>query len=138
LADIATKLGVAKSSVSLWVRNVEFVPSKRRTGAQRRPHPFHEAKLKEIAELDLAGRSRIGVLDEAAFLAAGVAPAREPNGREPLRSPTLILASSASSVAGSGDSLTSRSAGCASGCISTKGSIWTPRSRIGLQLPRSL
>ena len=54
LQDIATQLGVAKSSVSLWVRDVEFVPSPRRTGAQRRPHPFHEAKLAQIRKL-LAG-----------------------------------------------------------------------------------
>ena len=48
LQDIATELGVAKSSVSLWVRDVEFTPSKRRYGAQRRPHPSHEAKLAQI------------------------------------------------------------------------------------------
>jgi hypothetical protein len=73
LADIAEKLGVAKSSVSLWVRNVEFVPSQRRTGAQRRPHPFHEAKLREIAEAEERGASRIGALDHFAFLVAGTA-----------------------------------------------------------------
>ena len=49
LQDIATELGVAKSSVSLWVRDVPFTPSKRRTGPRRRPHPMHEAKLAQIA-----------------------------------------------------------------------------------------
>ena len=73
LLDIATKLGVAKSSVSLWVRDVEFVPSPRRYGAQRRPHPFHEAKLLKIAQLDAEGIERIGTLTEDAFLAAGIA-----------------------------------------------------------------
>jgi hypothetical protein len=73
LADIASTLGVAKSSVSLWVRDVEFTPSPRRTGAQRRPHPFHERKLAEIADLDRQGRDRIGVLSHDAFLAAGTA-----------------------------------------------------------------
>lgn len=73
LADIAAKLGVAKSSVSLWVRGVEFVPSARRTGAQRRPHPFHAAKLREIQELDAAGATRVGSLNDQAFLAAGTA-----------------------------------------------------------------
>ncbi len=73
LADIAAKLGVAKSSVSLWVRDVEFVPSRRRTGAQRRPHPFHVAKLREIEELDREGVARLGVLSDLAFLAAGAA-----------------------------------------------------------------
>ena len=73
LADIAARLGVSRSSVSLWVRDVEFTPSPRRSGAQRRPHPFHERKLQEIAELDADGRARIGVLTDDAFLAAGVA-----------------------------------------------------------------
>jgi hypothetical protein len=73
LQDIATELGVAKSSVSLWVRGVEFTPSKRRTGPQRRPHPFHEAKLAQIATVNAAGIERIGTLTDAAFLAAGVA-----------------------------------------------------------------
>jgi hypothetical protein len=73
LADIASTLGVSKSSVSLWVRDVEFTPSRRRTGAQRRPHPFHERKLAEIAELDQWGRDRLGSLTDDAFLAAGVA-----------------------------------------------------------------
>lgn len=73
LHDIATHLGVSKSSVSVWVRDVDFVPSPRRTGAQRRPHPFHEAKLREIAEMDAAGVAALGVLDERSFLVAGVA-----------------------------------------------------------------
>jgi len=61
LLDIATQLGVSKSSVSLWVRDVEFTPSPRRYGAQRRPHPFHEAKLRQIAAMNVAGVERIGV-----------------------------------------------------------------------------
>ena len=55
LQDIATELGVAKSSVSLWVRDVPFTPSKRRTGPQNRPHPAHEAKLAQIAALNAEG-----------------------------------------------------------------------------------
>jgi hypothetical protein len=73
LQDIATELGVAKSSVSLWVRDVPFTPSKRRTGPQRRPHPFHEAKLAQIAALNAEGIERIGSLSNDAFLAAGIA-----------------------------------------------------------------
>ena len=73
LLDIAKELGVAKSSVSRWVRDVEFVPSPRRYGAQRRPHPFHEAKLAQIAQCDDEGLARIGTLCDDAFLAAGVA-----------------------------------------------------------------
>src|SRR3954469_10286490 len=59
LADIAEKLGVSKSSVSLWVRDVPFTPSPRRYGAQRRPHPQHLAKLAQIKELNDRGRERI-------------------------------------------------------------------------------
>jgi len=73
LLDIATALAVSKSSVSLWVRDVEFTPSPRRTGAQRRPHPAHEAKLRQIEELNAEGVARIGVLSDEAFLVAGVA-----------------------------------------------------------------
>lgn len=73
LQDIATELGIAKSSVSLSVRDVEFTPSKRRTGPQRRPHPAHEAKLAQIAALNAEGIERIGTLTDAAFLAAGIA-----------------------------------------------------------------
>jgi len=73
LQDIATELGVAKSSVSRWVRDVPFTPSKRRTGPQRRPHPFHEAKLAQIAALNAEGIERIGKLSDDAFLVAGVA-----------------------------------------------------------------
>jgi len=39
LADIAERLGVSKSSVSLWVRDVPFTPSQRRHGLHRRPTP---------------------------------------------------------------------------------------------------
>jgi len=73
LAEIAGALGVSKSSVSLWVRDVEFTPSPRRTGAQRRPHPAHEAKLRQIEEMDADGVACLGALSEDAFLVAGVA-----------------------------------------------------------------
>lgn len=73
LADIAAELGVARSSVSRWVREVPFVPSPRRTGPQRRPNRLRDRRLAEIAEMDAAGVERIGVLSDDAFLAAGVA-----------------------------------------------------------------
>ena len=73
LADIAAALGVSKSSVSVWVRDVPFTPSPRRYGAQRRTHPAHTAKLRQIAELDELGVQRIGTLGEEAFLTAGIA-----------------------------------------------------------------
>jgi transcriptional regulator with XRE-family HTH domain len=73
LEEIATELGVSKSSVSVWVRDVPFTPSKRRHGPHRRPHPQRVAKLQQIEQLDASGRERIGQLDEAAFLVAGIA-----------------------------------------------------------------
>lgn len=73
LVEIATALNVAKSSASIWVRDVPFTPSPRRTGAHRRRHPFHDAKVRRIEELNVIGRHVIGVLDDDAFLVAGVA-----------------------------------------------------------------
>ena len=52
LADIAQTLGVSKSSVSLWVRDVPFTPTLRLRGPHRRPHPAHEAKLRQIEDLN--------------------------------------------------------------------------------------
>jgi hypothetical protein len=73
LQDIATELGVSKSSVSLWVRDVPFTPSKRRTGPKNRSHPARDAKLAQIAALDAEGLARVGTLSDDAFLAAGIA-----------------------------------------------------------------
>ena len=73
LQEIATELGVSKSSVSLWVRDVPFTPSKRRTGPHRRPHPAHEATLAQIAALDEEGIRKLGTLTDDAFFVAGIA-----------------------------------------------------------------
>jgi hypothetical protein len=73
LLEIATTLNVAKSSVSVWVRDVPFTPSPRRTGGRRRRHPFHDAKVRQIHELNVIGRHIIGELSDEAFLAAGAA-----------------------------------------------------------------
>jgi hypothetical protein len=73
LADIVQTLGVSKSSVSLWVRDVPFTPTLRLRGPHRRPHPAHEAKLCQIEELNREGLERIGALSDEAFFVAGVA-----------------------------------------------------------------
>jgi hypothetical protein len=76
LADIAKALGVSRSSVSLWVRDVPFTPSLQLRGIRgphRRPHPAHEAKLRQIEELNRQGKERIETLSEEAFFVAGVA-----------------------------------------------------------------
>jgi len=73
LLEIATALQVSKSSVSVWVRDVPYRPTPRRTGPNKRRQPLRERRLREIADLDRAGRERIGVLTNDAFLAAGAA-----------------------------------------------------------------
>lgn len=77
LQEIATELGVAKSSVSLWVRDVEFDPASRRSAATgRRPrgsdHPLRRRKLAQIERLRVAGIERVGSLSEREFLMAGL------------------------------------------------------------------
>jgi AcrR family transcriptional regulator len=73
LLDIATELGVAKSSVSLWVQDVEFTPGPRRRGRRRGPNSLQVRKQAEIDELMEEGRRRIGQLSEREFLVAGAA-----------------------------------------------------------------
>src|SRR5262249_767932 len=72
LAEIAAILGVAKSSVSLWVRDME-IEIRRRKPVARRPNALHTAKLAEIEACNAAGIARIGTLSNDAFLAAGAA-----------------------------------------------------------------
>ena len=74
LQDIATELGVSKSSVSLWVRDVEFVPNPRTSRiGPRRPSRLHLAKLAEIDRCDREGPSIVGSLSQREFLVAGLA-----------------------------------------------------------------
>lgn len=75
IADIAAELGVARSSVSLWVRDVAFEPQPRRRSAARRrgPNALARRKQAEIDRLRDEGRERIGALSEREFLVAGVA-----------------------------------------------------------------
>ncbi len=73
LQEIATELGVSKSSVSLWVRDVEFAPNPRRRGVRRRPSSLHTRKVAEIESMDRAGVAEIATMSEREFLVAGVA-----------------------------------------------------------------
>ena len=75
LVEIASALGVSKSSVSLWVRDVDFSPPpRRRTGARRGPpNALQRRKQEEIDRLLAEGRERIGRLAEKEFLVAGTA-----------------------------------------------------------------
>jgi hypothetical protein len=74
LAEIAARLGVSKSSVSLWVRDVEFESLPRVTrGRRREPNALQRRRQAEIDRLLAEGRARIGRLSEREFLVAGVA-----------------------------------------------------------------
>ena len=74
LTEIATRLGVSKSSVSLWVRDVEFPALPRPARARRRePNALQRRKQAEVERLVEEGRVRIGRLSEREFLVAGVA-----------------------------------------------------------------
>jgi hypothetical protein len=74
LAEIAARLGVSKSSVSLWVRDVAFEPVPRVTrGRRREPNALQRRRQAEIDRLLAEGRARIGRLSEREFLVAGVA-----------------------------------------------------------------
>jgi transposase len=74
LSEIALRVGVSKSSVSLWVRDVEFAPLPRPPrGRRRAPNALQRRKQAEIKRLVEEGRARIGRLSEREFLVAGVA-----------------------------------------------------------------
>src|SRR5438874_1684335 len=85
LTEIAAELGVAKSSVSLWAREVEIdeavLAARRRerwlTGnegaRQRGPNKLQRAKQQQIERLGAEGVDRIGRLTEKEFLVAGAA-----------------------------------------------------------------
>jgi transcriptional regulator with XRE-family HTH domain len=63
LQQIADEVGVARSTVSLWVRDVVFTPGPRNRGAPSQPvHPLRVAKLEEIERLRADGVARIGEL----------------------------------------------------------------------------
>jgi hypothetical protein len=74
LQDIATELGVSTSSVSLWVRGVEFTPRPRNRGlAGHRPHPLHARMLSELDRCRVEGLELVGQLAEREFLILGLA-----------------------------------------------------------------
>ena len=82
LNEIAAELGVSKSSVSLWVRDVRFDEATRaaraganrnRGGRGRAPNVLRQRRLGEIERLAREGRERIGDLSDRDLLIAGTA-----------------------------------------------------------------
>ena len=73
LQEIATELGVARSSVSSWVRDGEFTPRPRSTARRHGPNVLQRRKAAEIVELRQEGRRRVGVLCDRDLLVAGAA-----------------------------------------------------------------
>jgi hypothetical protein len=58
LQEIADELGVAKGSVSVWVRDVDFTPRPRNRGhARHQPHPLHQRKLADIEQCRIEAAS---------------------------------------------------------------------------------
>lgn len=72
LKDIADELGVSKSSVSLWVRDLGVQVHRRQPTAPR-ANRLRDARLAEIEEMNALGFRRLGELDDRSFLAAGAA-----------------------------------------------------------------
>jgi transcriptional regulator with XRE-family HTH domain len=129
MLEIATKLGVSKSSVSLWTRDVEFVarprPSRRYGARRRAPNALQRRKAEEIERLNRVAVTRLGVLSDQAFLAAGAALYAGEGGKG---DGAVVFANSdpawsCSSAAGCADSSTSMRAGFACACTCIK--AWT-------------
>src|SRR5688500_10825497 len=74
LAAIAAELGVAKGTVSVWVRDVEFVPRPRmRVHRTHKPHPRHVARLAELERCREDAICIVGTVDDRDLLMFGLA-----------------------------------------------------------------
>lgn len=73
MPEIAERLGVSKSSVSLWTRDVPFTPRPRARARRREPNALMLRKQAEIDRLLAEGHERVGELSEREFLMAGIA-----------------------------------------------------------------
>jgi transcriptional regulator with XRE-family HTH domain len=74
MPEIAAALGVSRSSVSLWTRDVPFVADPaRRLPVKRGPNRLEQAKAAEIEATAAEGAARIGRLTDRDLLVAGTA-----------------------------------------------------------------
>jgi len=73
LNDIATELGVSKSSVSVWVRDVEFEPKPRNRGhSSHRPHPLTVKRLAQIEQCRLEAEAFASTLTDRDLFVYGL------------------------------------------------------------------
>jgi transcriptional regulator with XRE-family HTH domain len=73
MLDIARQLRVSKSSVSLWTRDVDFVPRPRVRARRRGPNALQLRKQAQIERFKAEGVARIGRLSDREFLVTGLA-----------------------------------------------------------------
>ena len=73
MPDIASRLGVSRSSVSLWTRDVPVTTGARRSPTRAGPNRLQQAKAAEIAATTAEGIARIGPLSDRDLLIAGTA-----------------------------------------------------------------
>jgi hypothetical protein len=74
LKDIAVELGVSKSSVSVWVRDVEFDPRPRNRGpSSHKPHPLTLEKQRQLERCREEAEARVSSLTERDFFMYGLA-----------------------------------------------------------------
>ncbi len=136
LQDIATELGVSKSSVSLWVRDVDFVPNPRRrnywTHEQTPSVPGRQAGGDRAIPAGRNGGNRHP--ERARVLRAGACALRRGGKQDPAQ-PLLRQQRSAddllSTSPGSDTSSRSMSRSFESSCTSTMVWTWIPQSNTG-------
>jgi hypothetical protein len=73
LSEIAEQLGVSKSSLSLWARDIPITIESRRRGPAAGAAALRRRKVAEIARLHAEAAERIGILSEREFPVAGAA-----------------------------------------------------------------
>jgi hypothetical protein len=73
LQRIADELSASRGQVSVWVRDVDFVPAPHSPARRRGPNVVERRKQAEIEQLRAEGIARIGELSRKDFLVAGTA-----------------------------------------------------------------
>ena len=143
LSEIAQRVGVSKSSASLWTRDVPFTPRPRRPGEprarQRGPNALQRRKAAEIARCEDLVREQVGDLSDRDLLIAGIALSAGEGAKtdgtscSPTRTPPWC----ACTADGCGASSTSTRRVSAPRCTCTSTSTSSRRRASGRTSPRS-